>query len=627
MTREELLKRMKGVEWCDVEFKLAQREVPKTAYESVSAFANTGGGCLVFGVEEAGGKFTVVGVVEVEKVQSDFLNTLRSGHKLSCVITPKASLVECDTKHVLVFYIPEARRQDKPVHFAKEMDRAYIRRGSCDHRCTAEELRRLIRDAAKTPYDGDLLDIDPQRCFDAESIKWYRAIFNSRSQTANPAHSDLDFLYDCGLVVDQGGVPRPTRASILLFGNNGAFLQCLPRAVVDFQWNSATKEDVTADVRWGDRLIADFNLCRTWSSLAERYAAHAAKPFKIDPATMQRQDMPVDYVAFREAAINLLIHQDYSDHGRKAEIRLYSDRVEFHNPGDAFASTEELLEPGAKELRNPRIVSAFRRIGLSEEAGTGVRSIFNTWQRLGNMPPVIHNDKAEKTFGLVLLKEPLLSEEQLLFQAQVGARLTEPQAKVLAYSCRAGPVRLSDAKMVTGLPAREAQGVLDALATQVLLEADGIGEVRTYEVAKHLRGKLAATREPASADPSLVSDQPRPTPRLVTGTTPASAQPAQNRPEIGSGEPLQSLSDMQFRIVGICEAPRTVAAMMASLGVSNRTHFRRTHLDPLVRGGVLSLTHPETPNHPSQAYVLSPAGLKLKAMRDSSKTAPPESKA
>lgn len=67
--------------------------------------------------------------------------------------------------------------------------------------------------------------------------------------------------------------------------------------------------------------------------------------------------------------------------------------------------------------------------------------------------------------------------------------------------------------------------------------------------------------------------------------------------------------------------------MMETLGVSHRSFFRRTHLDPLVRGGVLSLTHPETPNHPSQAYFLSPAGLKLKAMRDSSKSAPPESKA
>lgn len=41
MDRQELLKRLKGPEWTDVEFKEAQREVPKSAYETVSAFSNT----------------------------------------------------------------------------------------------------------------------------------------------------------------------------------------------------------------------------------------------------------------------------------------------------------------------------------------------------------------------------------------------------------------------------------------------------------------------------------------------------------------------------------------------------------------------------------------------------------
>src|SRR5205807_25253 len=84
------------------------------------------------------------------------------------------------------------------------------------------------------------------------------------------------------------------------------------------------------------------------------------------------EDSPPDYLAFRESAINLLIHQDYADHNRKATIYVYKDRMVLHNPGDSFADTDELLEPGAKPLRNPRIVAALRRIGLNEEAGTGL---------------------------------------------------------------------------------------------------------------------------------------------------------------------------------------------------------------------------------------------------------------
>ena len=50
MNRRELLKRLKGHEWTDVEFKESRQDVPKSAYETVSAFSNTHGGWLVFGV-------------------------------------------------------------------------------------------------------------------------------------------------------------------------------------------------------------------------------------------------------------------------------------------------------------------------------------------------------------------------------------------------------------------------------------------------------------------------------------------------------------------------------------------------------------------------------------------------
>ena len=142
--------------------------------------------------------------------------------------------------------------------------------------------------------------------------------------------------------------------------------------------------------------------------------------------------IPPTTIAFREAAINLLIHQDYGDHSRKASIRFFRDRTVFWNPGDAFATTEELLDRTEKEVRNPAIVAAFRRIGLSGQAGTGVRAIFRGWQRLGHPPPVINSDKARKTFELLLLREPPFSEEQQLPQAQLGAKLSEPQTRLFA---------------------------------------------------------------------------------------------------------------------------------------------------------------------------------------------------
>ena len=53
MEKAELVERLKGYEWNDVEFKRAQRGVPESAYETVSAFSNTEGGWLVFGIRDS----------------------------------------------------------------------------------------------------------------------------------------------------------------------------------------------------------------------------------------------------------------------------------------------------------------------------------------------------------------------------------------------------------------------------------------------------------------------------------------------------------------------------------------------------------------------------------------------
>lgn len=40
MTKEELIERLKDIEWEDFEVKSAKSELPKNVWESVSAFAN-----------------------------------------------------------------------------------------------------------------------------------------------------------------------------------------------------------------------------------------------------------------------------------------------------------------------------------------------------------------------------------------------------------------------------------------------------------------------------------------------------------------------------------------------------------------------------------------------------------
>ncbi len=134
MNRQELIERIKGFEWNDVEFKEALNACPKSAYETVSAFANTSGGWLVFGVKEQDGEFEIVGVKKVNKVETEFFSTLHQPSKISCQLDVEPSLVKDKSAVALVFFIPEACRDDKPVYLNGNIKSSYIRRGSGDHK-------------------------------------------------------------------------------------------------------------------------------------------------------------------------------------------------------------------------------------------------------------------------------------------------------------------------------------------------------------------------------------------------------------------------------------------------------------------------------------------------------------
>ena len=95
---------------------------------------------------------------------------------------------------------------------------------------------------------------------------------------------------------------------------------------MDWQWSRGNWSEELAEERWADRLVIETNLVKTWRALIGRYLQRAEKPFSIDPGTLQRDDRPPDYIAFRDGVINLLIHQDYADHTRKPVIRSFDDR-------------------------------------------------------------------------------------------------------------------------------------------------------------------------------------------------------------------------------------------------------------------------------------------------------------
>ncbi|WP_070337434.1 RNA-binding domain-containing protein [Pseudomonas aeruginosa] len=605
MTREELLERLQSIEWDDIEFKEASWAAPKDALSSVSAFANTAGGYLVFGVKEANRTFTVTGVIDADKLQNDFLGQVRDRNKVSIFLPINGTLHTLDEGTVIVFHVPEAGRSEKPIYLDSNPKKAYIRRGGRDDTCTPDELMRFMRDAAADRYDAEPLDLDITRCFDQATVRWYRERFAASNPGKDGADDDPTFLRKWGFLVERGGRLLPTRAAILVLGADEYVRQVLPRMSVDLQLYRYTAEEYSPSIRWADRLMVEENLIKSWQAVVDFYFRHSERPFSVDASTLRRDDDPPDYISFREAAINLLIHQDFGDSTRVPVIRFFRGQTEFFNPGDAFASREQLLDPGDKEVRNPSIVNAFRRIGLSDQGGTGVGAIFESWRTLGFIPPVIDNNKAEKSFRLRLCKEKLISEAQMLAQASLGVSLSEQEAAVFAYLTRQGQIDLADIKGLTGLGSAAARELAQRLAVQVILEtADNAPN--QFVLAEHLRarfGQGGAGSQPETLQVTVGS-------HAQDATEQVPEQVAQ--PAVEHVQTLVQLTDTQWQIVSHADVPRSLAELMEHTGYSQRPYFKAQHIEPLLTGGILRMTVPDKPRSSKQRYVLTEAGIKLR---------------
>lgn len=596
MTKEELIKVIKSPEWTGIEFKQCRKGVSDDAYKTVSAFANTSGGYLVFGIKESADKTEreIVGVEDVDKVQNDFLSCLRNGGKLSRVIPSDAELHEIDGKHVLVFYIPEADRKDKPVYLGKRIDQAYIRRGGGDELCTESELRAFIRDTSDMPFDRSLEHgLDPNICINPLTLKWYRTLLDNRLAGKYAHLSDQAFLLEMGLLVEETGKAIPTKAAVLLFGQDRFVRQVLPRPVVDYQRIDSREDNWDADKRWHDRIVIESNLFEAWRVLFDKYSLIADVPFSLDETTMQRKDDSLEYRSFREAAVNLLIHQDYGDTLRKAEIKIFKDKTVFWNPGSAYSSVEALLESRHHSIRNPLIVRIFRQIGLCEEAGTGIRTIMDDCRKLGLFPAQIANDKSNFCFSISILKDQIISKAVSDLVSKLGLQLNADETALFSYLVSNRVLSLAIAKAITGKSSELTLSVLDKL------EAIQVTKSTTHRQAWSLSEDIV--RQIDKATEEIESGQ-------ATGQVSGQATgqvTGQAHTEVGS------LTDIQVGIVLNSSEPISMQNLRKELNLGSRYNLRTKHIYPLLDRGILLLKYPDKPKHPKQKYYLSDYGKEI----------------
>ena len=248
----------------DVECKKAESSVPRSVYESYSAFANTKGGYIILGVKEdktktaAEERFLIQGIENPAKQREDFWNTI-NGNKVNVNLLKDDDvfIVEDGGRSLIVIKVPRADYKFRPVYVGENPYKGtYKRNHEGDYHATEHEVRSMIRDQNPDGNDGLILEYYTMDDIDKETFKKYRQIFEIR----NDGHV-WNSLDDQSFMEQLGGYRKNRRdgkegltlAGLMMFGKGLAIREEFDNIFMDYRNESA----VTADIRWNDRITYD----------------------------------------------------------------------------------------------------------------------------------------------------------------------------------------------------------------------------------------------------------------------------------------------------------------------------------------------------------------------------------
>ena len=360
--------------------------------DELAAFANGKGGVCLLGVDDK--SRSVVGIpIEQLDIVEEFLHGICNDS-----IDPPLT---ADIERIM---LPAAAGEDRAVVkidvprslFVHRSPGGYLRRlGSSRRQLRPELLARLFQERSQT----GLIRFDEQVIAGATLTDLDARLWR-RFRTGRSRDKREHFLAKLGLArKDEDGVWRPTVTGVLVASRTperwlpNAYVQAVayrgddvvPEGPRDFYQLDA--KDINGPV---DEQIVE--ACRF---VLRNMKVAATK-------SMGRRDRPqFDLTAVFEAVVNAVAHRDYSVHGSKIRLRLFSDRLELFSPGGLPNTLDINSLPYRQAARNETLASILAHCPIPEEAdwlatdrrsmmerrGEGVRIVLENSERLAGRRP------------------------------------------------------------------------------------------------------------------------------------------------------------------------------------------------------------------------------------------------
>ena len=339
--------------------EMVERRKVKSWLKSVSAFANTDGGSLFYGVNDDG---VIVGL-ENPQDDADFISeTIKA--RLDPV--PEIQLIPIEHESHTLLEVKVKAGMLTPYYYYQDGTRtAYTRVGNESVECNSQQLLSLVLKGTHMTWDSLPTQVDASK-------HSFIILANTFREQTHQEWNDK-YLESFGLVTSDG---KLTNAGLLFVDNCTVFQS----RIFCTRWTGLYKDNAISSVEHRANLV-----------LLLKYGMDFIKNYTMSGWVKMpnyRLNLP-DYSdrAIFEGLVNHLIHRDYTVMGGEVHIDIYDDRVELVSPGAMLDGTQiqdRDIYKVPSMRRNPVIADMFTQLDYMEKRGSGLRKMRELTEKLPN---------------------------------------------------------------------------------------------------------------------------------------------------------------------------------------------------------------------------------------------------
>lgn len=409
----------------DVEFKTASGgRVPQEIWETITGFSNAEGGRVIFGVKPDG-SFEGLTATNFDLIQQTMNSKCASefNHRLY----PEMSL----SKGALSVYIPPVPAALRPIYSKSRgcPAGAKVRVGSSNVQVDDEWLRRF---AIAARGGAELLEYDyEENMLDQTLLDDYIVHVNKARGNIYVDMDKTEILTKLRVITKDHKI---TLFGLLAFSKGATVQEIISPttniAITHYRGSSKIVGPDESDPFETNKEF--FGPVTKQFDGAFKYLL-ASLPIKgtIEESGKRKDYFIIPDKAVREVLANAIAHRDYSVQSSRVQIDIYSDRIEFINPGRSLVPIED-LDTTPSISRNPTLMSFLKDMGYTEQRARGIKTIKDATHKAGLLEPTFTNQN--ESFIATLYSSAFISNDDQKWLNQFAKyKLNKRQLNALAH--------------------------------------------------------------------------------------------------------------------------------------------------------------------------------------------------